>query len=187
MKDGGVRGSAPAYLRWRRRSRAVAPASWVLAASPVALAGGHNPPRERVLTARRRPCPAPPRSAPAAASAATGRGRRLSACLPPPRGRGISRTPPLATRSPAARCVCLSDLSVPGGRRGLRKNPWDRQELRGGVRHPGPAFVELAKGVYTLLLPTQVVCCWSNGAGGLTGGEPGLVPGPSHVQEGLHP
>lgn len=122
MKDGGVRGSAPAYLRWRRRSRAVAPASWVLAASPVALAGGHNPPRERVLTARRRPCPAPPRSAPAAASAATGRGRRLSACLPPPRGRRISRTPPLATRSPAARCVCLSDLSVPG-EAGLEKEP----------------------------------------------------------------
>lgn len=111
----GARRAAPAYLRWRRRSRAVAPASWVSATSPAALADGHNPPRERVLTARRRPCPAPPRSAPAAASAATGRGRRLSSCLPPPRGRGISRTPPLATRSPAARCVCLSDLSVPGG------------------------------------------------------------------------
>lgn len=74
-----------------------------------------RPPRERVLSARRRPCPAPPRSAPAAASAATGRGRRLSSCLPPPRGRRISRTPPLATRSLAARCVCLSDLSVPRG------------------------------------------------------------------------
>lgn len=72
--------------------------------------------------------PAPPRSAPAAASAATGRGRRLSSCLPPPRGRKISRTPPLATRSPAARCVCLSDLSVPGG-----GGAWDRARGAGAA------------------------------------------------------
>lgn len=31
-----------AYLRWRGRSRAVAPASWASAASPAALAAGHG-------------------------------------------------------------------------------------------------------------------------------------------------
>lgn len=30
------------HLRWRRRSRAVAPASWASAASPAALAGGQG-------------------------------------------------------------------------------------------------------------------------------------------------
>lgn len=34
--------SGAAYLRWRRCSRAVAPASWASAAFPAALAGGHS-------------------------------------------------------------------------------------------------------------------------------------------------
>lgn len=103
--------------------------------------------------------PAPPRSAPAAASAATGRGRRLSSCLPPPRGRKISRTPPLATRRPAARCVCLSDLSVPGG-----GGAWGRARGAGAAGWSltsGPSICRTRKKGVTLLLPTRVVCCWS--------------------------
>lgn len=121
MKDGGVRDSAPgarrrAYLRRRRRSRDAAPASWASAVSPAALAGGHgalpgsaaSPPGDGPARPRREAHPRPPQQRLTAVAAS-------SACRPPPRGRRISRPPPLATRTPAARCVCRSDLSVPRG------------------------------------------------------------------------
>lgn len=152
-----------AYLRWQRRSRAVAPASWASAFSPARRPSWWpwRPPRERFLNARRPPWPAPPRSAPAAASAATGRGRLLSARRPPPRGRRISRTPPLATPSPAARCVCLSDLSVPG-----EGGVWERAGgtgTEGWGLTSGPSFWPTPSPEGStpapLQLPAGVVCC----------------------------
>jgi hypothetical protein len=115
--------SGAAYLRWRRRSRAVAPASWASAASPAALVGGHSarpgsassPPGDGPARPRREAHPRPPQQRLAAVAASAPASRRRVAAGSHARRH---RLPAAGPRDVSASLICRFR-----GEAGLEREP----------------------------------------------------------------
>lgn len=133
-RDEGWRrpGLGAAYLRWRRRSRAVAPASWASAASPAALAGGHgarpgsasSPLGDGPTRPRREAHPRPPQQRLAAVAASAPASRRRVAAGSHARRHWLPGAWP---RDVSASLICQFR-----GEAGFGREPLG-QALRGGV------------------------------------------------------